>query len=74
MTKHKITWWPLRRCKRCRRLYWAGLPRWSRELVSMDSTDHKRWLLGVNCKRAWVVLWMPGWFEYCGQKCAQNKL
>jgi len=61
---------PVQFCMVCSRPYWGGLPRFSREWVS--DRDHRKFIPGKNCWRAWVVNWMPWWKDYCSMACCKK--
>lgn len=67
-----LTWIPIQFCFVCGKIYWAGLPRWSIEWVSLDSLDHKQWYPNTNCRRRIVSRWLPGWKDYCSEECANE--
>lgn len=71
MHRH-MEWFPIQFCMVCGKLFWAELPRFERTYVSIDSADHRNWIVGKNCKKKWVVLWLPGWNDYCSRKCCDE--
>lgn len=63
---------PIQRCHECGRLYWADMPRFSREWVGDDPNEN--FVAGTNTRKAWVVRWLPGWSDHCSRICADQEI